>query len=42
MPGQYPFDLPSANRLTFTTEADLAKQLPGLLESSLSRFNLWI
>ncbi len=41
MPGQYPFDLPSANRLTFTTPANLAKQLPKLLENSLARFNLW-
>jgi hypothetical protein len=41
MPGQYPFDLPSSNRLVFTTAASLAKQLPKLLENSLSRFNLW-
>jgi hypothetical protein len=41
MPGQYPFDLPSPNRLVFTTAASLAKQLPKLLENSLSRFNLW-
>ncbi len=42
MPGQYPFDLPSANRLAFTTAVDLATQLPDLMENSLSRFNLWV
>jgi len=41
LPGQYPFDLPAQNRLTFRTKADIAKQLPQALEQHLSRFNLW-
>jgi hypothetical protein len=41
LPGQYPFDLPAQNRLTFTGKADLAKLLPKALEQHLSRFNLW-
>jgi hypothetical protein len=40
--GQYPFDLPAQNRLTFKTKADMAKQLPKALEQHLSRFNLWV
>ncbi|MBD2110173.1 hypothetical protein [Nodosilinea sp. FACHB-13] len=39
--GQYPFDLPAQNRLTFKTKADIAKQIPKALEQHLSRFNLW-
>ncbi|MBU6228483.1 MAG: hypothetical protein KGQ93_02165 [Cyanobacteria bacterium REEB459] len=39
--GSYPFDVPSQNRLTFTTQADLASQLPSMLVTSLARFNLW-
>jgi hypothetical protein len=41
LPGQYPFDLPAQNRLSFKTKADIAKQLPQVLEQHLSRFNLW-
>ncbi|HSM81988.1 MAG TPA: hypothetical protein VLS96_09885 [Nodosilinea sp.] len=40
--GQYPFDLPAQNRLTFATPAEVAKQLPKALEQHLSRFNLWV
>ncbi|MFZ4640431.1 MAG: hypothetical protein ACOYMP_08535 [Nodosilinea sp.] len=39
--GQYPFDVPSQNRLTFTTRADLANRLPQILAAGLARFNLW-
>jgi hypothetical protein len=41
LPGQYPFDLPAQNRLTFKAQADLTKVLPTMLEHHLSRFNLW-
>ena len=41
LPGQYPFDLPAQNRLTFTTAEDLARQLPDRLKHHLARFNLW-
>ncbi|TVQ09029.1 MAG: hypothetical protein EA368_10320 [Leptolyngbya sp. DLM2.Bin27] len=40
LPGQYPFDLPAQNRLSFKTKADLAKQLPQALQQHLARFNL--
>ncbi len=40
--GQYPFDLPAQNRLSFKTKADIAKQMPKALEQHLSRFNLWV
>ncbi|NMF85633.1 hypothetical protein [Nodosilinea sp. P-1105] len=39
--GQYPFDLPAQQRLTFKTQADLHKHLPKALEQQLARFNLW-
>lgn len=39
--GQYPFDLPAQNRLTFKTAEDLARQLPDRLRQQLARFNLW-
>ncbi|HIK43855.1 MAG TPA: hypothetical protein IGR64_03100 [Leptolyngbyaceae cyanobacterium M65_K2018_010] len=39
--GQYPFDVPAQNRLVFTAQADLKRQLPQLLEKHLARFNLW-
>ncbi|NJL48175.1 MAG: hypothetical protein HC929_12700 [Leptolyngbyaceae cyanobacterium SM2_5_2] len=41
LPGQYPFDVPAQNRLTFATKAELTKQLPKALDKHLSRFNLW-
>jgi hypothetical protein len=40
--GQYPFDVPAQNRLTFATKAELTKQMPKALDKHLSRFNLWI
>lgn len=39
--GQYPFDLPAQNRLSFTTAEDLARQLPNRIKQQLARFNLW-
>lgn len=39
--GQYPFDVPAQNRLTFQTPAELNQRLPKALEHHLSRFNLW-
>ena len=41
LPGQFPFDLPGRNRVTFTGKADLHKALPKAVEEHLSRFNLW-
>ncbi|HEY9660644.1 MAG TPA: hypothetical protein V6C65_19485 [Allocoleopsis sp.] len=38
--GQFPFDLPSNNRLTFRTKPDLKKTLPPVLEARLKWFNL--
>ncbi|WP_088891993.1 hypothetical protein [Leptolyngbya ohadii] len=38
--GQFPFDLPSGNRLTYRTKAELHKFLPGTIEAQLQRFNL--
>lgn len=40
IPGQYPFDLPTQNRLTFKAQTDLAKQLLPALEQHLSRYSL--
>lgn len=40
MPGYFPFDLPSQNRLTFKDKAQLRKLLPKAIESQLHRFNL--
>lgn len=40
MPGQFPFDLPSQNRLTFKDKTQLRKLLPKAIESQLQRFNL--
>ncbi|MBE9009489.1 hypothetical protein IQ250_04645 [Pseudanabaenaceae cyanobacterium LEGE 13415] len=40
MPGQFPFDLPSQNRLTFKDKTQLRKSLPKAIESQLQRFNL--
>lgn len=40
LPGVFPFDLPSQNRLVFADATQLHKLLPGLMKSSLQRFNL--
>ena len=40
MPGQFPFDTPTKNRLSFTKKSELTKQLPQLLQDRLQRFNL--
>jgi hypothetical protein len=40
LPGQFPFDLPSQNRLMFRDRAQLRKSLTGLLETQLQRFNV--
>jgi hypothetical protein len=40
LPGQFPFDLPSQNRLVFRTPTDLHKTLPSLVETQLKRFSL--
>jgi hypothetical protein len=38
--GQFPFDLPSQNRLLFRNKGDLHKVLPQAVEAQLQRFNL--
>lgn len=38
--GQFPFDLPSQNRLVFKHKTDLHKTLPSLVETQLKRFSL--
>ncbi len=40
LPGQFPFDIPSQNRLLFRTKADLHKGLPQVIEARLKPFNL--
>lgn len=40
LPGQFPFDTPTHNRLSFTQKSDLQKELTQLLQSRLQRFNL--
>ncbi|MBD1855715.1 MULTISPECIES: hypothetical protein [Leptolyngbya] len=40
MPGYFPFDLSSQNRLTFKDKTQLRKLLPKAIESQLHRFNL--
>ncbi|MBD2022555.1 hypothetical protein H6F43_20445 [Leptolyngbya sp. FACHB-36] len=40
LPGQFPFDLPSQNRLVFKDKAQLHKTLPGLVKAQLQRFSL--
>jgi hypothetical protein len=40
MPGQFPFDLPSQNRLVFKDKTQLRKLLPKTIETQLQRFNL--
>lgn len=39
--GQFPFDLPSQNRLVFKDKAQLHKALPTLVKTQLQRFNLF-
>lgn len=41
LPGQFPFDLSSNQRLLFKNAADLHKTLPPLIQTQLQRFNLW-
>lgn len=40
LPGQFPFDVPSHQRLLFKNEAELRKILPSAIEAQLQRFNL--
>jgi hypothetical protein len=40
LPGQFPFDLPSQNRLLFKDAKELGKALPSLIENQLQRFSL--
>ncbi len=40
LPGQFPFDTPTHNRLSFTKQSELRKALPQLLQERLQRFNL--
>lgn len=40
LPGQFPFDLPSHQRLLFKNAKDLRQTLPKLLKTQLQRFNL--
>jgi hypothetical protein len=40
VPGQFPFDLPSQNRLLFKDKTQLRKLLPKAVETQLQRFNL--
>jgi len=41
LPGQFPFDLPSQNRVLFNNTKDLTKTLPDLVEAQLQRFSLF-
>jgi hypothetical protein len=40
LPGQFPFDTATRNRLSFTKKSELHKELPQLLQERLQRFNL--
>lgn len=40
MPGQFPFDTPTRNRLSFEKKSELTKELPQLIQARLQRFNL--
>jgi hypothetical protein len=40
LPGQFPFDLPSQNRLLFKDKTQLHKLLLGMVKTQLQRFNL--
>jgi hypothetical protein len=41
LPGQFPFDLPTQNRLLFKDKLHLRKTLPDLVKTQLQRFNLF-
>jgi hypothetical protein len=41
LPGQFPFDLPTQNRLLFKDKTQLRKTLPDLVKTQLQRFNLF-
>ena len=41
LPGQFPFDVPNQNRLTFKDKAQLHKVLPSVVQTQLQRFNLF-
>ncbi|HAX77243.1 MAG TPA: hypothetical protein DCY88_15770, partial [Cyanobacteria bacterium UBA11372] len=41
MSGQFPFDLPNYQRLSFKTAAELDKILPKAIEAQLARYNLF-
>ena len=40
LPGQFPFDTPTHNRLSFTKKSELRKELNQMLQARLQRFNL--
>ena len=40
LPGQFPFDMPTRNRVSFAKKSELHKELPQLLQERLQRFNL--
>ncbi len=40
LPGQFPFDTATRNRLSFTKKSELHKELPQRLQERLQRFNL--
>ncbi|MGB3300946.1 MAG: hypothetical protein WBA76_21980 [Phormidesmis sp.] len=40
LPGQFPFDTPTRNRLGFEKRAELKQELPPILQERLQRFNL--
>ncbi|MGB7251131.1 MAG: hypothetical protein WBC73_19515, partial [Phormidesmis sp.] len=40
LPGQFPFDTPTHNRLGFTKKSELRKELNQMLQARLQRFNL--
>lgn len=40
LPGQFPFDMPTHNRLSFTKKTELRKALAQMLPERLQRFNL--
>ena len=40
LPGQFPFDMPTRNRISFTKKSELHKELPQILQERLQRFNL--
>jgi hypothetical protein len=41
LPGQFPFDLPTQNRLPFKDKTQLRKALPDLVKTQLQRFSLF-